>query len=212
MRAASARFTTKPALSARVRATESSSRDKRKCAIAVPKASPRDCFRPSHDLRPSEIARVRRSRRHLGQSLSRQCNCPVPSKNNFDVRKALAVIHISGRRNQSRRPRHNSGKKLRHAAVHSQASWRRPAQLSAPSPPSRIGRHRVGVMPQYATFPFVGPRNESRGFSGDKMGRATGAKTTADARTRNPIAGLGQRMRSAKILSKATPPAANNIG
>ena len=164
MRAASARFTTKPALSARVRATESSSRDKRKCAIAVPKASPRDCFRPSHDLRPSEIARVRRSRRHPGQSLSRQCNCPVPSKNNFDVQRALAVIHISGRRNQSRRPRHNSGKKLRHAAVHSQASWRRPAQLSAPSPPSRIGRHRVGVMPQHATFPFVGPRNESRAY------------------------------------------------
>ena len=98
MRAASARFTTRPALSARVRATESSSRDKRKCAIAVPKASPRDCFRPSHDLRPSEIARVRRSRRHPGQSLSRQCNCPVPSKNNFDVRRALAVSHISGQK------------------------------------------------------------------------------------------------------------------
>jgi len=47
------RPTTRRVPSARVRAAESLSRDKRKYAAVVPKALPRDCFQSNRDLQPS---------------------------------------------------------------------------------------------------------------------------------------------------------------
>src|SRR5207248_11452826 len=89
-------------------------------------------------------------------------NHGVPSKNNFDGRRARPVIRTSSQRNRSHPLPDNSDKKWQRVSAPPEASWRKPAPPSAPFLPSRIDRHRAEARPRYATFPSVGPRNESR--------------------------------------------------
>src|SRR5947207_785212 len=125
-------------------------------------ALPKDWFRLVRDLRPTETAHARRSRRYRARSEFRRCNRLAPSKNNFGVRSGLAVIHISDRRGQSRRLRRNSDKKSQRAFAHPATGWCKPGQPIAPFLPNRIDRQKVGVRQRYVTFRCAEPRNALR--------------------------------------------------